>query len=167
MRLIVEVRPLSTREVLIRTRLPSRSEGYTAEEILAAWKKEVLALKQGQAELLRNANLYFSGPMTLHMAAYAVEALRAAARNIFIQAADTGDFLRVSGIDSDAQVQAALGRIGDALTAAVPSRTWRAICLKCRHVWEAVGPEPRFCPQCRSAEIAAREITETEKGGAA
>jgi len=160
MKLIREIRSLAGTggDVLVILALPPRSEGHTAGEILAAWKAEVLALKQEHGKLLAGANLYLSGPMTVHMAAYAVEALRAIARNIFIQAADTGDFLRVSGIDPDAQVQEALGRVGKALSAVIPPRTWRAICLACRHTWEAIGPEPRFCPECKSADVAAREI---------
>lgn len=94
--------------VTVHVALPPRNAGYSAADILGRWKVEVRVLKERLRHDLAGRSLLLSGPMTVHMAAYTVEALRTAARNILIQDAATGDYLRVSGIDPDAQVQEAV-----------------------------------------------------------
>ncbi len=46
----------------------------------------------------------------------------------------------------------------------VAAKTWRSICLNCRHVWQSSGSlEPAFCPQCQTNRVASRETGDAEE----
>lgn len=46
----------------------------------------------------------------------------------------------------------------DLVAQEVDRKTWRSICLNCRHVWQSNGSlEPAFCPKCQANRVASRE----------
>lgn len=57
---------------------------------------------------------------------------------------------------------AAAGKRGreslDLVAQEMAARTWRSVCLNCRHVWQSQGSiEPAFCPRCKANRVASRE----------
>jgi|GEM_PF-5795143 len=149
---MIEVRYSGSDVILIIV----RGDEEDTEKALAQFKAELLALKKEMGQIFKGSNLFLVGVNPFE-AAFTVETFRSHVRNIFIQDAKTGNFLKVAGIDPDSQVIEALFKVKEALSAIIPPTRWRAICLDCRHIWEAVGLEPTLCPKCRSPKIAARK----------
>ena len=106
-----EIRPMPDREdgvkqILFVTALPDRGAGYTTPQLLAAWKREVIAAKRALQNAWVGANLFVSGPLASGMELFFADSVRNN-RNVYRQVGATQEFVRACGIDPDPDVQAA------------------------------------------------------------
>lgn len=105
------VRPMPDREdkvkqVLFVCALPDRGVGYTTPQLVAAWKRELIAAKPQLENCWVGANVFLSGALTAGMEATFADKMRNY-RNIFRQIGATNEYVLAAGIDPDPDIQQA------------------------------------------------------------
>lgn len=106
-----EVRPMADREdgvhqIVFVSVLPDRGAGYTTQQLISVWKREVIAAKKALQNAWVGANIFLSGPLATGMELFFADNVRNY-RNIYRQIAQTQEFVRACGIEADPDVQAA------------------------------------------------------------
>lgn len=104
-------------QVMFLTSLPDRGVGYTTQQLLSTWKREVIAAKKQLQNAWVGANIFLSGQLASGMELFFADNVRNY-RNIYRQIGQTQEFVRACGIEADPDVQevAHVVQVSEALT---------------------------------------------------